>query len=164
MGLDAFDKFLAGVDIDSGLAIGYRGSLGHRVLYGGWAGRLGRRGRSASCGILHQATKGFRDNTMAPYRSENFRRFLHLAGILCLSVAALGFGTEVEALTRAELFKRWRPPGTAPGRDDRGLPNRHEAVLVRVTGRRSAEDDPALAPMVANARRYVQQYRGGADK
>ena len=38
-----------------------------------------------------------------------------------------------------------------------------KTVLVRVTGRRSAEDDPALAPLVANARRYVQQYRGGAD-
>src|SRR5580692_4485371 len=36
-------------------------------------------------------------------------------------------------------------------------------VLVRVTGRRSAEDDPALAPLIANARRYVQQYRGAAD-
>jgi len=36
-------------------------------------------------------------------------------------------------------------------------------VLVRVTGRRSAADDPALAPLVGNARRYVQQYRGTPD-
>jgi hypothetical protein len=36
-------------------------------------------------------------------------------------------------------------------------------VLVRVTGRRSAEDDPALAPLISNARRYVQQYRAAAD-
>jgi hypothetical protein len=36
-------------------------------------------------------------------------------------------------------------------------------VLVRVTGRRSAEDDAALAPLVANARRYVQQYRTTPD-
>jgi hypothetical protein len=37
-------------------------------------------------------------------------------------------------------------------------------VLVRVTGRRSAEEDPALAPLVTNAGRYVQQCRNGADK
>ncbi len=38
-----------------------------------------------------------------------------------------------------------------------------KVVLVRVTGRRSAEDDPALAPLVGNARRYVQQYRATPD-
>jgi hypothetical protein len=32
-------------------------------------------------------------------------------------------------------------------------------VLVRVTGRRDAGDDPALAALVENARRYVQQFR-----
>jgi hypothetical protein len=32
-------------------------------------------------------------------------------------------------------------------------------VLVRVTGRRDAGDDPALAPLVTDARRYVQQFR-----
>src|SRR6202020_2142992 len=35
-------------------------------------------------------------------------------------------------------------------------------VLVRVTGRTSAEDDPALSPLVDNARRYVQQCRRAA--
>lgn len=101
---------------------------------------------------------------MAPYRSVYFRRFLHLAGILCLSVAALGFGTEVEALTRAELYQALAPAGD---RTEAGQTEAFQAamktVLVRVTGRRSAADDPALAPLVANARRYVQQYRGGAD-
>jgi hypothetical protein len=36
-------------------------------------------------------------------------------------------------------------------------------VLVRATGRRTADEDPALAPLFNNARRYVQQYRGTAD-
>jgi hypothetical protein len=36
-------------------------------------------------------------------------------------------------------------------------------VLVRVTGNRGADEDSALAPLVANARRYVQQYRAAAD-
>jgi hypothetical protein len=35
-------------------------------------------------------------------------------------------------------------------------------VLIRVTGRRSAAQDPALAPLIGNARRYMQQYRAGA--
>jgi hypothetical protein len=35
-------------------------------------------------------------------------------------------------------------------------------VLVRVTGRVSAEDDPGLEPLVGNARRYVQQCRRAA--
>ena len=36
-----------------------------------------------------------------------------------------------------------------------------KSVLVRVTGRRSAAQDPALAPLIGNARRYMQQYRAG---
>jgi hypothetical protein len=36
-------------------------------------------------------------------------------------------------------------------------------VLVRVTGRRSADEDPTLAPLLGNARRYVQQYRAAPD-
>ena len=37
-------------------------------------------------------------------------------------------------------------------------------VLVRVTGRRTADEDPALAPLVGSARRYVQQYRAAPDQ
>jgi hypothetical protein len=36
-------------------------------------------------------------------------------------------------------------------------------VLVRVTGSRNADEEAALAPLVSNARRYVQQYRAAAD-
>jgi hypothetical protein len=126
--------------------------------------RLGRRGRFASCGILHQATQGFRDNTMAPYHSVYFLRILRLAVILCLSAAALGLGTAARALTRAEVYQAVAPAGdrTETGQTE-AFQTAMKTVLVRVTGRRSAEDDPALAPLVANARRYVQQYRSGAD-
>jgi hypothetical protein len=41
--------------------------------------------------------------------------------------------------------------------------NAMRAVLIRVTGRRNADEDPALSSLVSNARRYVQQYRAGAD-
>lgn len=41
--------------------------------------------------------------------------------------------------------------------------NAMKTVLIRVTGRRNADEDPALSPLVSNARRYVQQYRSAPD-
>jgi len=41
--------------------------------------------------------------------------------------------------------------------------NAMKIVLIRVTGRRNADEDPALGPLVSNARRYVQQYRAAPD-
>lgn len=77
--------------------------------------------------------------------------------MLCPADAAL-------ALSRAELYQATAP---APDRSEAGLDDAFQTamktVLVRVTGRRSAEDDPALAPLIANAHRYVQQYRGAGD-
>jgi uncharacterized protein len=101
---------------------------------------------------------------MSQYFSVFSRRNLRPAVILCLGLAALCFGAAAPALTRAELYQ-----ATAPV-TDRSEAAQAEAfqaamkvVLVRVTGRRSAEDDPALAPLIGNARRYVQQYRATPD-
>ena len=79
--------------------------------------------------------------------------------------AAFLYGTQLShALTRVELYQ-----ATVP------LADRSEAaqavafesaltvVLVRVTGRRASAEDPALAPLTHNARRYVQQYRSAPD-
>ena len=41
--------------------------------------------------------------------------------------------------------------------------NAMKTVLIRVTGRRNADEDPALSPLISNARRYVQQYRAAPD-
>jgi hypothetical protein len=38
-----------------------------------------------------------------------------------------------------------------------------KTVLIRVTGRRNADEDPALSSLVSNARRYVQSFRGAPD-
>jgi uncharacterized protein len=101
---------------------------------------------------------------MAPYHSVYFLRYLGLAAILSFGWTALGLGTVAQALTRAELYQAVAPAGD---RTETGQTEAFQAamkiVLVRVTGRRSAADDPALAPLVTNARRYVQQYRSGAD-
>ena len=58
---------------------------------------------------------------------------------------------------------------TAPARrplrrgDSAAFQTAMKTVLIRVTGRRNADEDPALAPLVSNARRYVQQYRAAPD-
>jgi hypothetical protein len=101
---------------------------------------------------------------MSQYFSVFSRRNLRPAVILCFGIAALCFGDAGIALTRAELYQATAPMA------DRSEAAQTEAfqaamkiVLVRVTGRRSIEEDPALAPLVGNARRYVQQYRGAPD-
>src|ERR1700730_15184814 len=127
-------------------------------------GRLARRGMSVSCGILHQGTRGFRDNTMAQYFSVFSLRNLRPAVILCLGLAALCFGDAGLALTRAELYQATAPMSDrSEAAQTEAFQTAMQIVLVRVTGRRSADDDPGLAPLIANARRYVQQYRAAPD-
>src|ERR1700688_3153210 len=156
VGLDSFDEFLAGVDIDTGLAIGYRGSLSHSDPF--------RRGGSAGCGILHQGTQGFRDYTMSKYFSVYLLRKFRPAAVFFFSFCALCLAAVWRALSRAELYQAKAP---VADRSEAAQTAAFQAaltiVLVRVTGRRSVEDDPALAPLISNARRYVQQYRGAPD-
>ncbi len=74
------------------------------------------------------------------------------------------FGDAGLALTRAGLYQAAAPVADrSEAAQTEAFQTAMKIVLVRVTGRRSAEDDPALAPLVGNARRYVQQYRGAPD-
>jgi uncharacterized protein len=101
---------------------------------------------------------------MSQYFSGFSLRNLRPAVFLCLSVAALCLGDAALALTRAELYQATAPVADRSEAAQTGaFQTAMKTVLVRVTGRRSAEDDPALAPLVDNARRYVQQYRGAPD-
>jgi uncharacterized protein len=83
---------------------------------------------------------------------------------VCAGVAALCFADMSAALTRVELYQ-----ATAPllERSEAGQEAAFEAalrtVLVKVTGSRGVDQNPALAPLIASARRYVQQYRPAAD-
>jgi hypothetical protein len=101
---------------------------------------------------------------MSKYFSIHLPRNLRPAVFLCLSLAALCLADSALALTRAELYQAKAP---VADRSEAAQTAAFQAamtiVLVRVTGRRSAEDDPALAPLLSNARRYVQQYRGAPD-
>jgi hypothetical protein len=101
---------------------------------------------------------------MAQYPSVFSLRFLSPAAILCLGLAVLCPTDAGFALSRAELYQATAPAAdrSEAGQND-SFQTAMKTVLVRVTGRRSAEDDPALSSLIANARRYVQQYRGAAD-
>ena len=67
-------------------------------------------------------------------------------------------------MTRADLYQAAAP---LADRSEAAQSAAFEAalkiVLIRVTGRRNADEDPALAPLTGNARRYVQQYRAASD-
>lgn len=83
---------------------------------------------------------------------------------VCAGAAVLCLADTSAALTRVELYQ-----ATAPltERSEAGQEAAFEAalrtVLVKVTGHRGVDQDPALAPLIASARRYVQQYRPAAD-
>jgi uncharacterized protein len=108
--------------------------------------------------------KGLRDYTMAQHYSDTCARYLRLGVFLCSSAASLFLSDASRALTRAELYQASAP---VADRSEAAHTAAFEAamkiVLVRVTGRRTADEDPALAPLINNARRYVQQYRAAPD-
>ncbi len=78
--------------------------------------------------------------------------------------AALCLGQNASALTRAEMYQATAPvTERSDAAQTAAFQNAMRTVLIRVTGRRNADEDPALSSLVSNARRYVQQYRAGAD-
>src|SRR5258707_11774750 len=100
---------------------------------------------------------------MAQFFCTKCPRYLRLAVILCLSAAAALPGT-VLGLTRVDLFQAQAP---VDGRSEAAQTAAFQAalriVLVRVTGRRTADEDVVFAPLVDNARPYVQQFRTAPD-
>jgi hypothetical protein len=89
---------------------------------------------------------------------------LRLAAILCFG-AAVGLAGPASGMTRIEVFQ-----ATVPDTDhsEAGQTAAFQAamkvVLVRATGRRASAEDAVFAPLVGNARRYVQQYRTTPDR
>ncbi|MDP8985072.1 MAG: DUF2066 domain-containing protein [Pseudomonadota bacterium] len=81
-----------------------------------------------------------------------------------MGAIAASLGGTAFATARVELFQATAPVA------DRSEAARNAAfqaalkgVLVRVTGRRTAGEDPAFAPLFNSAPRYVQQYRTAPD-
>src|SRR5580692_12025392 len=101
---------------------------------------------------------------MAQRYSNICVRYLHLGAFLCLSAACLCWADASRALTRAELYQARAPVADrSEAAQSAAFQEAMKMVLVKVTGRRTADEDPALAPLVTNARRYVQQCRSAPD-
>ncbi|HEY3654106.1 MAG TPA: DUF2066 domain-containing protein [Steroidobacteraceae bacterium] len=101
---------------------------------------------------------------MAHIHRDIYVRYLRLAAILCLSAAAACLADSAFGLTRIEVYQATAP---VSDRSDAAQTAAFKAalkiVLIRVTGRRTADEEAVFAPLVNNARRYVQQYRSAPD-
>lgn len=90
--------------------------------------------------------------------------YLRRFSIVWICIGCLTLSGAAVALTRAEMYQ-----ATAPLADHSdaaytaAFQTAMKTVLIRVTGRRNADEDPALGPLVGNARRYVQQYRAAPE-
>ncbi len=85
--------------------------------------------------------------------------------VFFIGLAALFWGHAGFALTRAELYQATVPfAERCESASAAAFQAAMKIVLIRVTGRSAAGEDPALAPLLGNAHRYVQQCRAGADK
>jgi uncharacterized protein len=101
---------------------------------------------------------------MAHHYSDICIRYLRLGVFLCLSAACLCWADASRALTRAELYQATAPVADrSEAAQSAAFQEAMKMVLVRVTGRRTADEDPAFAPLITSARRYVQQYRAAPD-
>ena len=126
--LDALDQFLAGVDVDSGFAIGYGGSLSHsdpQLCADLGSATAGRRGGSASCGILHDDS--WLQHSTVLCCGDISHPVLRPWQILCLALCRALGRAELYALTRAELYQATAPfADRSEAAPDRRLPDRHE--------------------------------------
>lgn len=81
-----------------------------------------------------------------------------------MCIAGLCLGEAAAALTRAEMYQATAPVADRSEAAQTGaFQIAMKTVLIRVTGRRNADEDPALNSLISNARRYVQQYRAAPD-
>jgi uncharacterized protein len=103
-------------------------------------------------------------HSMAQFYNDIYRRYLRLAAILCFGAAAVCVADPSVGLTRAELYQAAAPVADrSEAAQTAAFTTALKIVLVRVTGRRTADEDPAFAPLLSTARRYVQQYRSAPD-
>ena len=101
---------------------------------------------------------------MGQYIRRFSERYLRSALIMWVCAAGLCLGQNAFAVTRAEMYQATVPVADrSEAAQTAAFQNAMRTVLIRVTGRRTADEDPALGSLVSSARRYVQQYRAGGD-
>ena len=93
-----------------------------------------------------------------------YRRFSRFVAVLCVCSAALCVADASWGLSRADLYQATAPvTDRSEAAQAAAFQSAMKMVLVRVTGRRTADEDAVYAPLVNNARRYVQQYSATSD-
>jgi uncharacterized protein len=103
-------------------------------------------------------------NTMAQYLRSISSRYLRPTAVLCALICGLCLTQLSFSLTRAEMYQVTVPVADrSEAAQAAAFQAAMRAVLVRVTGRRSVDDEPGFQPLLANARRYVQQYRAAGE-
>jgi uncharacterized protein len=91
-------------------------------------------------------------------------QYLRRFSLVWLCLAGLWLGETACGVTRAEMYQATAPVADrSEAAQTAAFQNAMKTVLIRVTGRRNADEDPALSALVSNARRYVQQYRAAPD-
>jgi hypothetical protein len=101
---------------------------------------------------------------MAHIYRDIYVRYLRLAAILCLSAAAACLADSAFGLTRIEVYQATAPVSDrSEAAQTAAFKAALKIVLIRVTGRRTADEEAVFAPLVNNARRYVQQFRSAPD-
>jgi hypothetical protein len=89
---------------------------------------------------------------------------LRAAALVSMCFAGFFLGGSAFAITRAEMYQAAAPVSDrSEAAQTAAFQSAMKTVLIRVTGRRNADEDPALSALVSNARRYVQQYRAAPD-
>jgi hypothetical protein len=105
-----------------------------------------------------------RDNTVTKALSDISRRYVRPLMNVCIWAAVFCLADAGNSLTRVDLYQAMVPlSDRSEAAQTAAFQAAMKIVLVRVTGRRSADEDATLAPLLGNARRYVQQYRAAPD-
>jgi len=91
-------------------------------------------------------------------------QYLRRFSVVLVCIVGLCLGEAAFGVTRAEMFQATAPvTDRSEAAQTAAFQSAMKTVLIRVTGRRNADEDPALSSLVSNARRYVQQYRAAPD-
>lgn len=101
---------------------------------------------------------------MRQYLSAIFGWNKHCLALLCLALIVLHGADGACAAARSDLYEA---TGPLLDRSEAGYAAAFQAalktVLVRLTGVRNADSNPALAPLFGEARRFVQQFHPAPD-